>query len=121
MRKIWHHYTLWEEHKYGMWSKVHVALEGPYFDLAVSFTSDHERYGAFMRKVIRAWKYSCEQNLTDASLNRRAWLGHAACALAFRCPEYLVRRAWWELTDEQRALANRQADLAIAEWEALNA
>lgn len=69
-----------------------------------------------MMRVADEWKYSCEHNLT-ALQNRRAWIGHAACALAFKCPEYIVRRAWGFLTESQRDSANNEADKAIKHWE----
>jgi hypothetical protein len=55
--------------------------------------------------------------LTDLSINRKAWIGHAACAMAMKIPEDVIREAWGHLTDEQRRLANAQADDAIATWE----
>jgi len=70
-----------------------------------------------MLHVANEWTYSCEHNLTDRSLNRRAWIGHAACALAFRCPEDIVRAAWSELTEQQQVEANAKADEAIRSWE----
>ena len=85
--------------------------------LAIAFTSDAREYGKFMRRVIREWPISSENALTDRALNRRAWVGHAACALAHGLPEYIVREAWGHLTDEQQFLANKEAERAIAEWE----
>ena len=85
--------------------------------LAVEFTRDSKLYGHYMRLVCREWTYSCENALTDKNLNRKAWLGHAACALAHGIPEDIVREAWKHLTDEQRTLANKQAENAIKEWE----
>lgn len=84
---------------------------------AIEFTSDHQKYGRFMMRVVNEWKISCENALTDYSLNRRAWVGHAACALAIGCPEDITREAWGHLTDEQQFLANAQADRAIQYWE----
>jgi hypothetical protein len=55
--------------------------------------------------------------LTDISQNRRAWIGHAACCMAIKCPEYITRSAWGYLTKEQQDLANAEADRAIAWWE----
>jgi len=55
--------------------------------------------------------------LTDSNLNRKAWIGHAACAMALGCPEDITREAWGRLTDEQRILANREAERAIQQWE----
>ena len=83
---------------------------------AIDFTGDHERYGHFMRRVVLEWSRSTENALTDPHINRRAWVGHAACALAFRCPEDVVRQAWGYLTDEQKYLANQAADRAIVLW-----
>jgi hypothetical protein len=84
---------------------------------SIALTGDHELYGHFMRRVVREWPVSCENALTDQALNKKAWLGHAACALALRVPEDVVREAWSHLTDEQQFLANGQAARAIQEWE----
>ena len=84
---------------------------------AIKFTRNHIEYGYWMKQVIKKWHYSCEHNLTDLSQNRRAWIGHAACALAFGCPEDIVREAWGYLTERQQELANKEADKAIEEWE----
>lgn len=84
---------------------------------AVDFTGNHELYGSFMMRVIREWPISCENALTDYYMNRRAWVGHAAAALALNCPEYITRQAWKELTSEQQYLANKEASRAISSWE----
>lgn len=84
---------------------------------AIEFTGDAELYGKAMLRVIREWKYSCEHNLTNLEQNRRAWLGHAACALEKGFSEHIVRTAWHYLTDKQRYDANHKADIAIQEWE----
>ena len=44
--------------------------------------------------VVENWKYSCENSLTDRFLNRRAWLGQAACAHAINCPENITRKCY---------------------------
>jgi hypothetical protein len=100
-----------------MWRRVPSSERQDYLDRAVKFTGDHELYGSWMMKVLDSWPRSCEHNLTDMNINRRAWVGHAACCLAFGCPEDIVREAWGLLTQEQRDLANGVADLAIAEYE----
>lgn len=100
-----------------MWRKCSRDEEAEFLRQAIEFTGDAELYGSWMMKVIEAWPISCEQNLTDQGMNRQAWIGHAAVCLAIKCPEYITRMAWWELTDQQRDEANAKADLAIAEWE----
>ncbi len=88
-----------------------------YLSKAIRFTGDHKKYGRFMQRVIKEWPISCENALTDYTLNRKAWVGHAACALALGCPEDITRQAWKELTYEQQLLANKEADGAIKAWE----
>ena len=112
--RVYHPYTEWEEVAHGMWAQVENKKER--LEMAVSFTGDHRLYGSFMIRVISEWKISCENALTDGALNQRAWVGHAACALGIGCPEDITRHAWGLLTDEQRLLANREADRAIRIW-----
>jgi hypothetical protein len=113
--RVYHHYLDWEENDYNMWGSV--VNKKAYLEKAIEFTGDHKKYGRFMIKVIENWKISCENALTDYSLNRKAWVGHAACALALGCPEDITREAWGKLTDEQQLLANKKASRAIQLWE----
>jgi hypothetical protein len=98
-----------------MWGRVENRRE--YVRRAIEFTGNHKLYGSFMMRVVLEWPVSCENALTDYLLNRRAWVGHAACALAIQCPEDITRSAWKCLTDEQRFLANKEATRAIQCWE----
>lgn len=109
-------YYQWEDFKFGMWRKCSSHEEREFLSKAISFTGNHIEYGMAMRRVIKEWPVACYQNLTDLNLNRRAFIGHAACCLEFGCPEYITRMAWAELTDTQRLLANKEADIAIQLW-----
>lgn len=114
-KRVYHPYWMWEEIEHNMWgdfSNKKIAIEK-----AVRFTGDHKLYGRFMMRVVNEWPISCENALTDYSLNRKAWVGHAACALANGIPEHITRIAWGRLTDEQRLLANKEAERAIQHWE----
>jgi len=117
MKQKYHHYTEWEDYQNGMWRKETPKNEKDFLDKAIDFTGDHELYGSWMMRVVKEWPNACEQNLTNTNINRRAWVGHAACCLAFGCPEYITREAWGFLTDQQRDDANKQADYAIMTWE----
>ena len=88
---------------------------------AIEFTGNAPLYGSYMQRITTEWPLSCEQNLTDLSVNRKAWIGHAAACLAIDCPEYVTRMAWAYLTPEQQRDANIQAQNAIDEWEAVQA
>ena len=116
---IWHPYWAWEEIKFNMWGNVE--NKKSWLEKAVDFTGNHELYGAYMIIVANDWKYSCEHNLTKPNTNKKAWIGHAAVALAMQCPEDIVREAWGHLTEEQQNLANEKAQKAIEYWEKRNA
>ncbi len=117
MKRIYHPYHIWEDYQHGMWRKLPSSEERAATDSAIVFTGDHLLYGSFMTMVAEKWRFSCEHNLTEISMNRRAWIGHAAACMAIGSPEYITRRAWWMLTQEQRDLADAEADRAIHQWE----
>jgi hypothetical protein len=114
IKQVWHDVREWEEVAHNMWGEAEnqsYALE-----VAIGFTSDHELYGSYMRRVASEWPISCENALTDPHLNHKAWIGHAAVALAHGIPEDITRKAWGFLTDEQKLLANKEAERAVASW-----
>lgn len=113
--RIYHPYWEWEEIDSNMWGTV--SDRKKYLAKAIEFTGDHKLYGRWMINVTNKWVKSCEHNLSNKTQNRKAWIGHAACALAMGCPEDIVREAWKYLTDEQQRLANDQARIAIEYWE----
>lgn len=115
IKRVYHPVHLWEEIEANMWGSVNNRKR--FLKAAIDFTGDHKRYGRFMLRVVNEWPISCENALTDLSMNRRAWIGHAATALALGCPEDITREAWSFLTQTQQEQANAQADNAIKIWE----
>jgi hypothetical protein len=118
MKRVWVPIDQWEEIHHNMWGEV--KDRAAYLHRAIVFTGNHRLYGHYMKRVVSEWRGSCLNALTDANINRRAWIGHAAAALALRCPEDITRQAWSHLTHEQQTQANRQADRAIEFWEMRN-
>lgn len=119
IERIYHPYWDWEEIEFNMWGNVENKQE--YLDWAIGFTGDAELYGAAMIEVVNEWTKSCQHNLSNRTQNRRAWIGHAACAKVKGCPEHIVREAWGHLTEDQQIEANKKADEAIELWEMRNA
>ncbi len=113
--RVWHPFHLWEEVNFNMWGRVSNRSE--FIKKAIEFTGNYKLYGSFMDRVVNEWPVSCENALTDYYMNRKAWIGHAACALAIGCPEDITRQAWKELSYEQQYLANKEASRAISSWE----
>ena len=108
---------MWEEYKLGMWKNIHGEKRNELLRKAIQFTGNAKLYGEYMIRVIREWPISCEQNLMITGLNRQAWIGHAACCIAFQCPEEITRLAWHFLSNKQQIKANKKADYAIELWE----
>jgi hypothetical protein len=100
-----------------MWGDIFSGTEKEWLEIATNFTSNHDLYGYWMDRVIRDWPVSCENALTDRYINKKAWIGHAAAARALFIPEYITRKAWRNLTDEQKYLANKRAERAIRTWQ----
>lgn len=117
IKKIWHNYLKWEDYQNGMYATISGDDRKEMLKKAIEFTGDHEFYGLYMLDVIEKWSIACEQNLTDIRINRLAWLGHAACCLAFGCPEDITREAWGYLTEEQQVKADAEASKVILIWE----
>lgn len=113
--EIWHPYWSWEEVSHNMWGEVKNKKE--WLNKAIEFTGDHNLYGGWMLRVADEWKYSCEHNLTKKDINKKAWIGHAAVAMAIQCPEDIVREAWGYLSKYQQDMANMRAQEAIDYWE----
>lgn len=120
MKQIYHQYTNWECFKNGMWLKLEAEQEREFLQIAIDFTSNHIKYGIAMLRVIKEWPISCENHLTDISINRKAYIGHCAVCLELGIPEYITRKAWSFLTQEQQDLANKEAEKAILIYEGTN-
>ncbi len=100
-----------------MWNKVDKSAESTMLETAIKFTGNHILYGNSMRDVAFKWSNTMENHLTNKSINRRAFLGQCAVFYKHQIPEYIVRKAWKELSDEQRRLADLEAEKTIKEWE----
>lgn len=111
--EVWHPWWAWEEVGHNMWGSV--SHRKTWLQIAIEFTGNPELYGEWMRRVVDEWPVSCEHNLTKSG-DKRAWIGHAAVALAIGCPEDVVREAWAYLSPEQQDKANAKATEAINLW-----
>jgi hypothetical protein len=109
-------YWEWEEWHSGMWRTLHISDEPYFLNKAIKFTGDHLLYGKAMREVIKLWPRTMLHNLTNPSINYKAFIGHCATSYAINCPEYITRQAWRMLNEEQQSKANQQAENAYQLW-----
>jgi hypothetical protein len=118
--RLYHPVHLWEDAKNGLFETTPTALddEGPALIAAsADLLKSEDGLLSAMSHVAETWRYSAEVNLSNKSMNRRAWLGQAACCFECGANENLVKAAWWSLTEDEMAAANGIADIVIAQWE----
>lgn len=115
--QVFHHFELCEEFSAGMWRSTSGDERISLMNAAANLMIDCPSFLSAMLLAVRKWPNSCEANLSNRAVNRRAWLGHAGCCIATGSPEDVTRQAWHTLTQEQQDKANAAADEAIAAWE----
>lgn len=116
IKQVWIPYWDWEDWKHGMWRKLPKEQEAEMLERCIEFTGNWVLYGEWMQRVVQEWPLTMLNSLTNPSVNKRAFIGHCACSLAFGCPEYITRMAWKELTDQQRLDADDIAEITYHEW-----
>lgn len=116
MRRIFHHYTLWEDFHAGMYNENKDG-RAERVRKAADILGTPEICRRAMEKVIAEWQISTEYNLSNLEINRKAWLGQAACSCYAGIHEDETREAWGIMTEAQRIEANRIAAGIIRKWQ----
>lgn len=115
MQRIFYHYQLWEDFHNGMYDESHEGRNERVLQ-AKEILGNPETCKSAMQKVIDEWPISTQYNLSNAGINRKAWLGQACCSIWAGIHEDEVREAWGMLSDKQRAEANHIAYKIIKKW-----
>ncbi len=88
---------------------------------AQSLLCNSELFEITSQKMVDAWPFAAEANLTNRSRNRQAWIGQATCCFAYGSAEHQTKEAWHQLTSQEQAAANLAADKVISHWESIYA
>ena len=115
MERIFHHYDKWEDYHAGMYNEDKTDRQTRVFRAARILGSPTLCRRA-MENVISEWKIATEYNLSNAEINRKAWLGQAACCCFAGIHEDETREAWGMLSDRERVQANMIASEIINRW-----
>lgn len=114
--RIFHTFDKWECHKAGFYENSKPGLtKAQAEEMYRSFLADEGRFRAALRRVITEWKNSCEHYLTNAAMNRIAWLGQASACIEMGLPS-VHRSGFSLLTEQQQETANLAALDALNEW-----
>ena len=115
MERIFHHYNKWEDYHAGMYDESKDG-RAERVKRAAEILGTPDICRKAMNKVITEWVISTEYNLSNAEINRKAWLGQAACSCYAGIHEDETREAWGLMTEAQRIEANKIAANIIKEW-----
>ena len=72
IKRIYHNYKLWEDYKNGFYSSCEKSKKQENIDKVIEMFNNYELTSIYMQKVIDEWKYSCEHNFTNYSMNARS-------------------------------------------------
>lgn len=117
IKRIYHEYTLWEDYKNGMYITEQQKNEIDLINEAGKILKNEKLFYKIGIEMVKKWKYSAEQNLSNKNRNRRAWIGQATSSYYAKVPEYLTKYAWRMLLPSDQIKANKVADKIIKNWE----
>lgn len=112
MRRVYYHYELWEDYRSGFYS----LKKFKDIDKVSYMFKSKDLTWFYMNYVIENWKYSCEQNFTNPSINQIAYLGQAASCVYCGCPSLQTMKAWKTLDKSVQERANKQSNKLIQIW-----
>lgn len=84
-------------------------------DVYRDFLANLDRFEAAIKRVFREWPHSCEQFLTNTSMNRVAWIGQSALCIETGIPS-VFRGGYKLLTKKQQIAADRLAQKYLDGW-----
>jgi ParB-like nuclease domain len=115
-KRVFHTFDKWECYKAGFYANSHPELTKEECEEEYrKFLSDEEKFKKALNGVITEWKHSCEHYLTNASMNRIAWLGQASLCYATGIPS-TFRAGFHLLTEDQQEKANNIALIYLNKW-----
>lgn len=114
--RIFHTYDKWECYAAGFYATTKDGMTKKQCEEAYrDFLSDVPRFKEAMSRVIAEWKHSCEHYLTNAAMNRIAYMGQAAACYAMGIPSQF-RSGFFLLTKEQQDAADEAALEYLNKW-----
>lgn len=120
MKRIYHPYWLWEDFKHGFYDNASGEVKQRHIDNCLKMFNSERLTKEHMIRVVKEWKFSCEHNLTNESINKIAYIGQAACCLYSGIPSTVTMECWSMLSKEVQERSDKLAIEAIELWKQLN-
>lgn len=118
--RIYHPYWLWEDYKAGFYENCSGEQKQIYIEKIIKMFNDEKLTLENMFFVVDNWKYSCEHNLTNNSINSIAYIGQCACCVYCGAPSSITMECWSKLSKEVQKRADKNALEAIKRWKENN-
>lgn len=116
MNRIYHPWNKWECYTHNFHGGMGDYQKDSTLSLYASLLKDLPKFEAALNTIISKWKYSCEHNLSNESMNRVAYLGQAACALVYNVPHNVCMGGYNLLNETERAAADAMAQKYLDLW-----
>ena len=107
---------MWEDFKCGFYDNISGKNKDELILKVVEMFNDEQKTISNMNKVIVQWKYSCEHNLTNESLNKIAYIGQSACCIYANVPCTITMEAWSLLSDDVKKRSDKIAKQVLNKW-----
>lgn len=116
MKRIYHPYWKWEDWKCGFYDNMSGTNKKEKIEKVIEMFGNEKKTREMMFRVVDEWRYSCEQNLSNSSINKIAYIGQGACCLYDKIPSTVTMEAWSLLDKEIRDRSDGIAKEAIERW-----
>jgi ParB-like chromosome segregation protein Spo0J len=114
--RVFHTFDKWECHKAGFYDGSKEGMtKAECEEVFRSLLADIPKFTTALAGVISDWPNSCEHYLTNASMNRIAWMGQAAVCFATGIPS-AFRSGWFLLSEDEKAAADTVALTYLNKW-----
>jgi hypothetical protein len=114
--RIYHPYWKWEDYKAGFYNNCSGEEKKILIQKGIEMFNSEKLTLEYMYKVINEWKYSCEHNFTNPSLNKIAYIGQGACCIYANIPSTITMEIWNLLDNKIQDRANKNANDVLNKW-----
>lgn len=118
LKQIYNPWWKWECYKFGLYN-THPPFgieENQAYQMYADFLSNSELFEKYIQFVLKNWIFSCQNFLTNTSINRVAYIGQASMCYYSMIPRK-YRSGFHLLTEAQKKEANLLAEKYLKIYE----
>ena len=120
MKSAIYPYYEWEDYLNGMYEDSCIYSHNECSEFVNAVMNDRSLFVSTGVTLLTEWAKSSEENLSNSSINRRAWLGQAICSYLYKIPECETKSIWGSMKKEIKDFSNQSADIVISHFDNLD-